>query len=383
MDYVETLGSLIRIDTSAPPGDNYRAAMEYLAPLFRQAGFETQLVDIPAEHAEGKQGRVNLVCHRRAPGKPRLIFYGHVDVVPASGWDAFNPRFADGRIYGRGAADMKGGIVALLGALEVVRGKPLKYDVSAAMTTDEEVSQASQLRYLARSLDPVKGAHVLSLDNSFGYVSIAGLGVLQMDIRVKGKAVHSGLSHLGKNAIEESLPLFQALMDLKRKVAKRESGVGAHPDTGLRRMQARLNINMIRGGLKVNIVPDECRISVDRRLIPEEDIDEAEREILDCLSSVPGVEWVPEVALRIPTVPPCEGAAVDELAAVIGRITGSTGMFGEMGSGDLSNIVVNDWKGKEFGLGVIRPDCNIHGNDEFVYLRDVEAVAAIMAEFLT
>jgi succinyl-diaminopimelate desuccinylase len=382
MDYVKTLSDLISINTSAPPGDHYREAMEHLSRFFLDAGFVTEMIDIPSEHAEGKGGRVNLVCHRRSPGKPRLILYNHVDVVPAAGWDAFKARFVDGKIYGRGAADMKGGIVALLGALEMVRGNPLKYDVSVAVTTDEEVSQATQLRYLARFLDPVKGAYVLSLDNSFGYVSVAGLGALQMDIRVKGKSVHSGLSHLGSNAIERSVPLLQALMELKAKVVKRESKVGAHPDTGLSRMQARLNINMISGGIKVNIVPDHCLISIDRRLIPEEDIADVEKEILDCLSSVPGAYWEAAVGLRIPTVPPCEGPVVDDLAATIKRVTGSTGKFGEMGSGDLSRIVTTEWNGKEFGLGVIRPECNIHGNDEFVYLRDIEAVAEIIAEFL-
>ncbi|OGO36855.1 MAG: hypothetical protein A2147_03845 [Chloroflexi bacterium RBG_16_57_8] len=382
MDYVNALSGLISIDTSAPPGDNYGETMECLAPLFRHAGFQTETVVIPPEHAEGQTGRVNLVCHRRSQGKPRLIFYGHVDVVPAAGWDAFSPRFADGKIYGRGAADMKGGIVALLGGLDTVRGASLRYDVSVVVTTDEEVSQASQLHYLAHFLAPVNGANVFSLDNSFGYVSIAGLGALHMVIKVKGKSVHSALSHLGENAIEKAVPLLQALLDLKSRVVKRESRVGAHPDTGLSRMQARLNINVINGGLKVNIVPDQCLISIDRRLIPEEDIAGAEREILDCLSSVPGVDWGVESSFKIPTVPPCEDAIVDELSAVIQKVTGTTGKFGEMGSGDLSHIVTSEWKGKEFGLGVIRPECNIHGNTEFVYLRDIEALAEIIAEFL-
>jgi len=382
MDYVKALSDFVSIDTSVPPGNNYRQSMEYLAPLFQQTGMETQLVDIPPEHAEGRTGRTNLICHRRDKGKLRLIFYGHADVVPAADWDAFSPRFTDGKIYGRGSADMKGGIVALLGGLEAVRDRSLKYDVSVAVTTDEELSQASQLRYIADFLTPVEGSHVFCLDDSFGSVSVAGLGALHLEIVVKGKSVHSGLSHLGVNAIENSIPLLQALLRLKKKVVTRQSRIATHPDTGLSRMVARLNINKIEGGLKVNIVPDRCAISVDRRLIPEEDMEEAEKEIIGCLTSVRGVDWEIGHTVKIPALPPTEGPMVDQLAEVIREVTGSTGKFGEMGSGDLSNIVVNDWKGESFGLGVIRPECNIHGNDEFVYLKDMEALAEIIARFL-
>lgn len=382
MDYVEALSGLVQIDTSVPPGHNYREAMEYLVPLFRQVGLDAELIDIPPEHALGHEGRVCLVCHRRALGKRRLIFYGHVDVVPATGWDAFRPRFTQGKIYGRGTADMKGGIIALLGALEAVRDRPLEYDVSVAVTTDEETGQADQLRYLGQFLSPVNGAYVFSLDSDFGFVSIANLGVLQMDILVKGKSVHSGLSHLGENAVEDAVPLMQALLDLKKKVEERESGVAVHPDTGLTHMRGRLNINKIEGGLKVNIVPDRCLISVDRRLIPEENLADAEEELSTCLASVRGVDWESRDTFRIPTVPPCDDPIVDALAAIVQDVNGSTGKFGEMGSGDLYNIVAGDWNGKAFGLGVIRPDCNIHGNNEFVYLRDVEALAEIIARLL-
>jgi len=207
MDYVEVLKRLLAIDTSVPPGLNYDKAIDYLQPLFEEAGFDTQRVEIPEEYAEGRQGRVNLVCHRRAPGRERLIFYGHVEVGPAQGWAAFQPRVEGGKVYGRGASDMKGSIVALLMALESLKDRPLKYDVSVMMTTDEEYSQASQLQYLERYLQPVSGAYFVNLDSSSGYVSTTGLGVLQLYIKVKGKSVHSALSHLWENSEEKANPL--------------------------------------------------------------------------------------------------------------------------------------------------------------------------------
>ena len=382
MNYLEVLKDLISIDTTVPPGLNYDKAIDYLEPLFKESGFDTQRLIIPAEHAEGREGRVNLVCHRREKNRPRLILYGHIDVVPAEGWDAFKPRVENGRVYGRGAADMKGSIVALLLAMESLKGKRLNFDLSVMVTTDEEFSQASQIQYLRRYLEPVSSAYFLNLDSSFGYVSIAGLGVLQLDIKVTGKSVHSGLSHLGENAIEKAVPLMQALLDLKGRVEQRKSNVPTHPDTKLDRMEGRLNINMIKGGIKVNIVPDECLISVDRRLIPEENLEDARKELLDTLASVPGVTWQLERVYAIPTVPPADDPIIDRLARTIADTIGQGNKFGEMGSGDLSHIVAM-WGCKAFGLGVIRPECNIHGKEEFAYLQDVEDVAKILARFVS
>ena len=381
MNYVDVLKQLIAIDTTVPPGLNYEKAVDFLQPLFEGLDLRTEKVFIPPEQAGGNEGRFSLVCHSRAPEKPRVIFYGHVDVVPAEGWDAFTPRLEDGKIFGRGAADMKGSIVALLLALEMVRGKPLGYDISVMITTDEEVGQAGQLRYLARYLQPVSGALFFNLDSNAGYVSVTSLGAIQIDIRVKGKSVHSALSNLGENAVEKAVMLINALMELKKKVAAKESAVPVMPGIGIEKMVPRLNINKIQGGLKSNIVPDECLISIDRRLIPEENAEQARNELLDTLASVPGVTWEIDHEMLAPPVVPCEDPLVDELESIVKEITGHGGKYGMMGSGGLPQIVA-EWGGKELGLGVIRPECNIHGRDEFVYQRDIEDLSRIIARFI-
>jgi succinyl-diaminopimelate desuccinylase len=383
MDHIKILKDLISIDTSVPPGNNYDRAIDYLQPLFLKTGFQTMKVEIPVEEAEGREGRVNLVCHRPEPGKPHLIFYSHIDVVPAQGWEAFNPREDAGKIYGRGAADMKGSISALLMALEKCKDSKLSYYTSVMVTTDEEYSQASQIRYLSRYLQPVKGAYFFDLDCSFGYVGIASLGALHMDILVKGKSVHSAMSHLGENAVEKAVLLMNALLKLKKQVVRRKSAVKADPASGIKHMQSRLNINMVQGGIKVNIVPDECLIAVDRRLIPEEDIEEARKELVETLKSVPGVEYEIKREMIIPTVPPCDDPVTDRLARVMREVIGQGNKYGEMGSGDMGNIVENEFGGKQFGLGVIRPDCNIHGKNEFVYIKDIQDLAEIIFRFLT
>jgi acetylornithine deacetylase/succinyl-diaminopimelate desuccinylase-like protein len=121
---------------------------------------------------------------------------------------------------------------------------------------------------------------------------------------------------------------------------------------------------------------------VDRRLIPEENLEDARKELLDTLASVPGVTWQLERVHSIPTVPPTDDPIVDRLAGIIGDAIGEGNKFGEMGSGDLSHIVAM-WGCKAFGLGAIRPECNIHGKEEFVYLKDIEDVAKILTRFLS
>jgi succinyl-diaminopimelate desuccinylase len=383
MDYVKTLSDLIAIDTTVPPGSNYRAALEYLVPYFKDAGCTTEIIDVPAEHCEGRCDRVALICHRKSPGKPRLIFYGHVDVVPAQGWLAFEPRIEGGKLFGRGSADMKGGIIGLLIGLNQVKNRHLNYDISVMITTDEELSQSGQIRYLKQYVEPVKGSIIWSLDSNTGGVAVAGLGALQMDIRIKGKSVHSGLSHLGVNAVEQAVKIMNALLELKSRVKLKKSAIPAHPDTGLKYMEPRLNINMVHGGLKSNIVPDECVVTVDRRLIPEENLDEADREIRELLSRFKDIDWEISYGLRVPTVPLASGPAVDHLERLIKDVTGSSGQFGEMGSGDMGIIVHDEWGGEDLGLGVIRTENNIHGKNEFVYLKDIEDLGKIVARYLT
>jgi len=257
---VAFMQTLIQIDTSVPPGNNYREYVNVVSKYFKALNYELKEVIIPEDLVrqipsplEGP--RINLIAYKDYSQQEWINFYGHMDVVPAEGWDAFSPRFENGKVYGRGAADMKGSIVALLGGLERLCQKPLKYDVSVMVTTDEEVNQASQIRYLGQFLEPLAGGYFFSLDSPFGYVGIANLGVLQMNIKVKGKSVHSGLANLGENAVEKANLLINALTSLKQRVTQRKSEVATDPATGLARMEARLNINMIQGWPPVLLPP--------------------------------------------------------------------------------------------------------------------------------
>ena len=383
MDHVALLSRLIEIDTSGADGAGCRQVMALLETELRQASCVTQLVDIPPADADGLEGRMALLGHRRTDGLPRLVVYGHVDVVPANGWDAYSPRVEGGKVFGRGACDMKGSVAALVVALNHLKDTQLSYDLTVILTMDEETHQLSQLKYLTSSVDAGSGTHMLSLDAGFGYVSVANLGVLQLDVEVRGQAVHSGLAHLGKNAVEDASRVIGALLSLKERVTARRSTIPTHPDTGLGVMEPRLNVNQVQGGLARNIVPDSCKFSIDRRLLPDETIDDARAEILQTLDGVEGTQWD---ILREFVIPPVQVSSDPEarvLSRIVEEVTGSTGLYGEMISGELPYAAESFWESKVFGTGVIRPECNIHGVDEFVYERDLHQLGEVLERFLT
>ncbi len=385
MDYVQVLKDLVSIDTTVPPGRNYDKALDYLEPLFKNAGFYTERVPIPKEFCNGLEGRTFLLAHRRSPGRQRLMIYTHVDVVPAEGWEGFTPRIEDGKMYGRGAADNKGGIVALLMALERVKEKALKYDTTALVTVDEETghAMANEIRYIRSYVEPVKDAYFVSLDCEAGGVMVASLGGITIEIKVKGKSAHQGRPSLGENAIEKAIPIMNALMSLKERVAVRRSTIPVMPGFGISHMEPNLSITLIKGGVKSNIIPDECVVTVARRLIPEENVDDAEKEIMEVVRSVPDVRWESKVITRNPTVPTTFNEPVtDELAGIIKAVKGSTGKIGLMGGQPFSPVSL-EWKAKVFGTGVSGAAQNPHGINEFVYLKDIENLAEIITRFVT
>jgi succinyl-diaminopimelate desuccinylase len=383
MDYLKVLTGLLSIDTSVPPGNNYERAIDLLEPLFRQTGCETQKVHIPPEQAGGETGRVNLLVHRRHPGRPRLIFYTHVDVVPVRGWDAFHPRIEDGKIYGRGAVDMKGAVVSLLMALDRLKDRPFSYDLSALISVDEETGHAGgeELRYIRPYLEPVAGADFFNLDGP-DFVQIAYLGVYAAEITVHGQSVHQGSAYLGENAVEKAIQLCQPLLKLGEQVGARKSRVPSHPLYQVPFLQPNLTITMIHGGIKVNTVPDECVISLARRILPEENLETVENEILNSLRSVDGVRWDIKPTLCVRPFPSTlDEPEADKLERTVRQVTGKTGRYGAMISVPL-DMVGLEWKAKIFGIGLIRPDRNPHGVDEFVSWQDVENLAVIIERFI-
>jgi succinyl-diaminopimelate desuccinylase len=289
---LERLRAIIAVDNCIPPGRNYDTLVDLLEPQFQHYGFTTERVMIPEEHIraiplplEGQ--RVNLVA-TRAGGRPALTVYAHMDTVPIEeGWsfDPFGAELHEGRVYGRGVADMKGTIATLLTALEIIHEQGFEpvWDVRACLCTDEEIGVYPGIWHLAK-LGYVQ-APVLCMEGSQDpVVRLGSNGAVDVTITVSGRSCHSGANYLGVNAIEEMVPIMVELLALKREVEGRSSRLPLAPAPGApSHLRPMFNLDIIHAGVKSNIVPATCTLVVNRRFIPEERYEDVEREIREAV----------------------------------------------------------------------------------------------------
>jgi succinyl-diaminopimelate desuccinylase len=245
---------LIRLDTVNPPG-NETPAVDLLEGRLAAAGFDT-------ERHEHAAGRPNLIARLRGtdPERPALCMTGHVDTVPLGGapWSV-KPfgELRDGRLNGRGASDMKGGVAAVVVAAERVAALGRGEAGLELVFTAAEETGCEGARYLADAGVLGRAGAVLVAEPTGGLPHVAHKGVLFARARTEGVSAHGSAPHLGRNAI---YPLARAV------VALAETGfdVPAHPLLG----EPTLNVGTIAGGSGVNLVPDRAEAQIDVRTVP-------------------------------------------------------------------------------------------------------------------
>jgi succinyl-diaminopimelate desuccinylase len=252
-DAVRLLADFIAIPTLNPPGLEKPGA-EFLARELERRGMQPQLTEI-------SPGRANVTARLRGSGEaPALLFNGHIDVVPPGQIPWKHPPFGahveEGRLYGRGSADMKGALAAMLLAMEGIAagGRKLKGDLVFSAVADEETSATGSVRLVADGLLEGVGAVVIGEPTGF-HVYIAQKGTFWQEVETLGVTAHGSMPHLGRNAIMD----MQAVLE---EMARIEMPEGPDPLLG----RATLNVGTIHGGVGPNVVPDSCRASLDIRL---------------------------------------------------------------------------------------------------------------------
>jgi succinyl-diaminopimelate desuccinylase len=232
----------------------------------RVAGFvhsRLQAAGLAVEVDEVMPGRPNVVA--RVPGEREeaVLFDAHLDTVSGEGMEApFSPRVEGDTLYGRGAADDKGSLAAMMAALIAVAqgGTRPPATVVFTATADEECRMRGLHHLLASGLR----ARVAVVGEPTNLeLIVAHKGVARFTITTGGKAAHSSRPEGGANAIYRMARVVQALEHYARGGVGRES----HALLG----KATLSVGVIRGGRYVNVIPDRCEIDVDRRLLPGED----------------------------------------------------------------------------------------------------------------
>jgi len=265
------LGQLVRSKSLNPPGDVRECAALIGEDLKRR--------NLPAETFEEKTGVANVVSNLdgQAEGKT-LIWNGHFDVVPpGEDWevDPFGGEYRDGYVYGRGTSDMKSGLAAMIVALDALKkaGAPFRGRIVLQAVGDEETgSDGGTLAMIRRGIGA--GAHFAIVSEPTNLdVSIGNRGLRWFEVAVRGRASHAGRPHLGANAIQAAARMIGGLEKLRFKAHHPLFEV-PHPS---------LSVTTIQGGTKINIIPDRCTFSVDRRMVPGETSESARQEIEEAL----------------------------------------------------------------------------------------------------
>jgi succinyl-diaminopimelate desuccinylase len=338
---VDFTSALIRIPTVNPPGEGYADCARAIGRRLERCGFEVEYhaAEGRPEHTRAYP-RINVVGTRLgAARRPLIHLNGHFDVVPAgAGWTMgpFGGTVKDGRIYGRGACDMKAGIAAAIYAAEAVRraGVRLQGTVEVSGTVDEESGGFAGVAWLAERgrlsagrTDYVIIPEPLNVDR----ICVGHRGVYWFRLTTHGRSAHGSMPFLGVNAIDRMSGVLEAIRaDLAPAFATRRTAMPVVPPAA---RQSTLNLNGISGGQPIDgsqspCVADRCSAVFDRRFLIEEGFDAAKAEIVDLLertaARIPDFRYDLEDLMvvhpvRTPDGSPLVAALEEAIAGVLGR----------------------------------------------------------------
>lgn len=351
-----------------PPFGEGRVA-DYVADFGRSLG-------LSIERQTVLPGRDNvLITLDGLEPERRLLFECHMDTVP--GWPGqpgpFEPRTIGGRLYGRGSCDVKGTLTSMLVALRLLveRGVQPQRTLVLAATVDEE-HQARGVHRLAAT-GPFAEAAVIGEPTEMA-IAIAHKGCVRWRLTTQGRSAHSSKAELGVNAIDEMVDL---LGDLRKELDPLLRG-RAHSLVG----RPTLSVCTIHGGVAVNVIPDRCVAELDRRTIPGEGVDDAQRELEEAVrriaASRPGlrVEIEPPFVVDPALGTPSDAPIVRELSRAAEAVIGRANVVGVTFGTDASKLSEVGIPCVVFGPGSIDV---AHTPDESVELSCVARAAEVLA----
>jgi acetylornithine deacetylase/succinyl-diaminopimelate desuccinylase family protein len=368
----DTLAELVRINSVNPAygGPGEREIAGWVRRFFEERAIEVR------EEAVWPD-RPNVIA--RLPGRDstrRVILEAHLDTVSVQGMTIppFEPRVAEGKLYGRGACDTKGGLAAMMHAVAEVKSRGIipPCEIWLAAVVDEEFSYRGVVSLCAG----LTGQAAIVAEPTDLRAVIASKGVLRWRILVRGRSAHSGKPHLGVNAITHMARVVLALEEDHCRLADR-----AHPLLG----PATCNVGVIHGGVQVNVVPDECIIEVDRRLLPGETADAVlahYRNLLDELQArhpALQAEMEPPMLTDEALATPADSPVAQVARTVLKEMGRDDQLCGVPFGSDASKLSRQGIPSIVFGPGSID---HAHGAVEFVDVAEVQAAADFYRKFI-
>jgi len=314
-EVVKFCQDLIRIKSVNPPGDELQAA-NYVASTLKKIGLDVELV----EHSPT---RASVLARLKGSGlKPALLYNGHLDTVPVGTekWihEPFSGESAEGKVWGRGASDMKGGLAAMMGAVKAVAeaGAPLRGDLLLAATAGEEAdSLGAKAISSIPDLGPVQA--VIISEPSSNEIFVAEKGALWLELTTHGKTAHGSMPEQGRNAV---MMMVKLIVELEKLAIPYKH----HPLLG----GFTRSVNTIAGGVQTNVVPDSCIVTIDMRTVPGQDHPSIVRGIEDLVADLSqrSPEFKASVRItndRAPVETSPEEPAVELFAGVVTEVTGA------------------------------------------------------------
>jgi acetylornithine deacetylase len=298
MDVAELTARLVEFDSVnpalVPGGGGERAIALFVAEWCASSGLEVELLG---------EERASVIARRRGSGGGRsLLLNGHLDTVGVAGMDTpFEPRIENGRLYGRGAYDMKGALAALM--LAAAQVPQLRGDLVFTAVADEELASVGTEAVLER----VTADAALVAEPTDLQVAVAHRGFVGFEIETLGVAAHGSRPDLGVDAIAKMGPILVALEQLDRRL----QGGARHPLAGTGSVHA----SLIEGGQELSSFPARCVLVGERRTIPGETDEQVEHE----LRGVAGEASFRRIAARDPYEAPVEHPFVELALRTAGR----------------------------------------------------------------
>jgi len=359
---LELAQRLIAIPSENPPGNHYEDCARTLLEELDKLGFS----DVKREGA--------CVVASVGTGSRTLYFSGHYDVVPAQSRDQFQPRVEGVNLFGRGSSDMKGGLAAMIHAAAAARDEGLLNNgrIGIVLVPDEETAGPRGSRDLAaRGVIGKDAIGMLTPEPTGGIVWNANRGAITLRATMLGQSAHVGRHFEGVNAFERAMPAIAKLLDLKKEVELRETQQQIAPAAA--RKSILLLGGRVEAGTNFNVTPDFCSFTIDRRINPEENLEEEKRRLMDALEGCE-VEMLQEEAAAATSAHESLGVV---LSHHVTTVTGKAPAF-EMCPGLLETrfYAARGIPAFSYGPGLLTVS---HGPNEFIPIRNIGQCAAIYA----
>jgi acetylornithine deacetylase/succinyl-diaminopimelate desuccinylase family protein len=307
---VKFLQELVKVPTDTPPGNNAPHA-DRTAELLKPFGFDAEKHAVPEAEAKsyGLQSITNLIVRRKYGDGITVALNAHGDVVPpGEGWShpPYGGDIVDGKLYARAAAVSKSDFASYTFAVRALESlkAPLKGGVELHFTYDEEFGGELGPGWLLKN-KLTKPDFVLAAGFSYQVVT-AHNGCLQMEVTVHGKMAHAAIPDTGIDALQGAVTILNSLYEqnkLYKSITSKVEGI-KHPY---------LNVGRIEGGTNTNVVPGKVVLKLDRRMIPEENLDQVEadvrRVIAEAAARYPGITVDIKRLLRADALKPMPGNA--------------------------------------------------------------------------